>query len=72
MESAELYEIGIDREMSLTLECAHWNAPRWRDYISDVAWSRLGVEQAELPEIAVGREVFQVLLGLLPPRLSVE
>ena len=49
-----------------------WVRPRtkWRDYISDLAWSRLGVEPAELSEIVVDREVFRVLLGLLPPRLS--
>jgi len=44
--------------------------PRWRDYISELAWSRLGVEPAELCEISVDREVFRVLLGLLPQRLS--
>jgi len=38
--------------------------PRWGDYISDLAWSRIGVKPAELSEIAVDREVFQVLLGL--------
>jgi len=43
---------------------------RWRDYISDLARSRLGVEPAELSEIAVDREVFWVLLELLPPRFS--
>jgi len=37
---------------------------RWPYYISD-----LGVEPAELYEIAIDREVFRVLLGLLPPRL---
>ena len=49
-----------------------WVRPRtkWHDYISDLAWSRLGVEPAELSEIVVDREVFRVLLGLLPPRLS--
>jgi len=31
-------------------------------YISDLAWSGLGVEPPELYEIAVDREVFQVLL----------
>jgi len=36
--------------------------------ISDLAWFRLGLEPAELSEIAVDREVFQVLLGMLPPR----
>ena len=40
---------------------------RWRDYISELAWSRLGVEPAELSEIAVDREVFQVFLGMLSP-----
>jgi len=43
---------------------------RCSDYISDLAWSRFGVETAELSEIAVDREVLRVLLGLLPPRLS--
>ena len=43
---------------------------RWRDYISDLAWSCLGVEPVEVSEIAVDREIFGVLLGLLPPRLS--
>jgi len=37
----------------------------WNDYISDFAWYRLGVEPAELSEIVVDREVFQVFLGLL-------
>jgi len=39
---------------------------RWRDNISDLAWSRLGVEPAEISEIAVDREVFRVLLGCCP------
>ena len=43
---------------------------RWRDCISDLAWSRLGVEPVELSEIAVDCEVFRVFLRLLPPRLS--
>jgi len=42
----------------------------WSDYISDLAYSRHGVESAEQSEIAVDREVFRVLLGLLPLRLS--
>jgi len=40
---------------------------RWRDYISDLAWYRLDVKPAEVSEIAVDRDVFRVLLGLLPP-----
>jgi len=38
----------------------------------DHAWTRLGVEPAELSEIAVDREVFRVFQGLLPPRSSGE
>jgi len=34
--------------------------------------STTGVEPAELSEIAVDREVFQVLLWMLPPRPSLE
>jgi len=44
--------------------------PKWCDYISDLARSRLGVERAdELSEIAVDREEFRVLLGLLPQHM---
>ena len=40
------------------------------NYISDLAWSRLGVERAELSEFAVDREEFRVHLGLLLSPLS--
>jgi len=40
--------------------------PRYSNCISDVAWSRLGVEPAEPSEVAVDCEVFQVLLGSCP------
>ena len=39
--------------------------------LSYLAWSRLDVEPAELSEIAIDREVFQVL-WMLPPQLSLE
>jgi len=39
---------------------------RWSVYISELAWSHLGVETAELSEIAVDREVFRVFVGLHP------
>jgi len=42
--------------------------PRWSDSITDLARCPLGVEPAELSEIAVDREGFRVLLGLLPSR----
>ena len=40
---------------------------RWRDYISRLAWERLGVLPEELVEVAEGREVWASLLKLLPP-----
>ena len=43
-----------------------------RPRCSDLAWARVGVESAEISEIAVDREVFQALLGLLPPGPSLE
>ena len=41
---------------------------RWRDYISQLAWERLGVLLEELVELAGKREVWASLHKLLPPR----
>ena len=41
---------------------------RWRDYVSQLAWERLGVPQEELVEVAGEREVWASLVRLLPPR----
>lgn len=41
---------------------------RWRDYVSQLAWERLGVPREELDEVAGEREVWVSLLRLLPPR----
>jgi len=41
---------------------------RWRDYVSRLAWERLGIPQNELGNVAGEREVWVNLLGLLPPR----
>ena len=46
--------------------------PRRSNRISNLGWSRLVVEPAELSEIAVDRAVFQVLLWMLPPQPSLE
>jgi len=40
---------------------------QWRDYVSGLAWSRLGMDPAKLSEFAVHHDALQVLLGLLPP-----
>ncbi|KAK0149127.1 LINE-1 reverse transcriptase [Merluccius polli] len=40
---------------------------RWRDYVSRLAWERLGIPQEELAEVAGEREVWASLLRLLPP-----
>jgi len=44
----------------------------FRDYMSYLAWSHLCVGPAEISEIAVNRDVFRVLLGLLRTRPSPE
>ncbi|TWW66773.1 hypothetical protein D4764_20G0008050 [Takifugu flavidus] len=41
---------------------------RWRDYITRLAWERLGVPPEELMEVAGERAVWASLLKLLPPR----
>ncbi|TWW79207.1 hypothetical protein D4764_10G0002370 [Takifugu flavidus] len=41
---------------------------RWRDYVSRLAWERLGIPPDELEEVAGEREVWASLLRLLPPR----
>ncbi|TWW64119.1 R2DM Retrovirus-related Pol polyprotein from type II retrotransposable element [Takifugu flavidus] len=39
---------------------------RWRDYVSRLAWERLGIPPDELEEVAGEREVWASLLRLLP------
>ena len=41
---------------------------RWGDYISSLAWERLGIPQEEVANVALEREVWGSLLELLPPR----
>ncbi|TWW73379.1 hypothetical protein D4764_15G0007730 [Takifugu flavidus] len=41
---------------------------RWKDYVSRLAWERLGIPPDELEEVAGEREVWASLLRLLPPR----
>ena len=41
---------------------------RWRDYVSRLAWERLGIPQEELDQVAGEREVWASLIRLLPPR----
>ncbi|KAK3532990.1 hypothetical protein QTP70_006197 [Hemibagrus guttatus] len=41
---------------------------RWRDYVSRLAWERLGVPPEELEKVSGEREVWASLLRLLPPR----
>ncbi|TWW73562.1 hypothetical protein D4764_15G0009560 [Takifugu flavidus] len=40
---------------------------RWKDYVSRLAWERLGIPPDELEEVAGEREVWASLLRLLPP-----
>ncbi|XP_061740413.1 uncharacterized protein LOC133541215 [Nerophis ophidion] len=47
-----------------------WGRPRtrWEDYVSRLAWERLGTPRGELDEVAGEREVWVSLLRLFPPR----
>ncbi len=40
---------------------------RWRNYVSRLAWERIGVPQEELEEVSREREIWASLLRLLPP-----
>ena len=39
----------------------------WRDYVSRLAWERLGISREELDEVAEESKVWLPLLRLLPP-----
>ena len=41
---------------------------RWRDYIEDLGWSRLGIPRKHLPVVAQDRDAWKVQLQMLPPR----
>ncbi|TWW71235.1 hypothetical protein D4764_17G0007180 [Takifugu flavidus] len=41
---------------------------RWRDYVSQLVWERMGFPLDELEEVAGEREVWAYVLRLLPPR----
>jgi len=60
----------LERHILLSTPTGKWPRGRqrtkWRDYNSDLAWSRICVESAEMSEVAENHEVFQILLGLLP------
>ena len=60
----------LAKPMGKRLSCCP--KPRWHSCTSDLAWSHLGVKPAELSEIAIDREVFQVLLWMLAPQPSLE
>jgi len=45
------------------------NKTKYRDYISNLAWSRLGVEPSEQSEVADKREMFGYLLAI-PPKTA--
>ena len=40
----------------------------WRDFVSQLAWERLGTPPEELDEVAGKRELWASMLRLLPPR----
>jgi len=40
----------------------------WEDYISHLAWERLGISQEELESVAGEKQAWGALLSRLPPR----
>ena len=40
---------------------------RWQDYIAKLGWNRLGIPANKLEEVTMNRDVWRLLLGLLPP-----
>ena len=40
---------------------------RWRDYVEDLSWSRLGIAADHLSFVAEYRDVWRLQLELLPP-----
>ncbi|TWW67330.1 hypothetical protein D4764_02G0003710 [Takifugu flavidus] len=71
--SAIREELGIE-PLLLRVERSQMRRPpgrprtRWGDYVSQLAWERLGIPLDELEEVAGEREVWASLLRLLPPR----
>ena len=41
---------------------------RWRDYVEDLSWSRLGIPAKHLSFVAEDRDAWRLQLELLPPR----
>ena len=41
---------------------------RWRDYVEDCSWSRLGIPAEHLSFVAEDRDAWRIQLELLPPR----
>jgi len=76
IEKFRIFHGRLEGQVLLATPTAKWPRgrprTRWSGYLSDLAWSRLGVELAGLSEIVVDREIFQVILGLLLPRSSSE
>ncbi|KAK5851386.1 hypothetical protein PBY51_002187 [Eleginops maclovinus] len=58
----------LPREVSQARPAGKRPWTRWRDYISSLAWGRLGILQSELVDLARERNLWGSLLELLPPR----
>ena len=41
---------------------------RWRDYVEDLSWSRLGIPAEHLSFVAEDRDAWRIQLELLPPQ----
>ena len=41
---------------------------RWRDYVENLIWSRLGIPAEHLPFVVMDRDTWMLQLKQLPPR----
>jgi len=56
----------VKQQVLLSTATGKMPRSKWSDYISGLAWYRLGVEPAELSEIAIYHQVLRVSKGCLP------
>ncbi|TWW80691.1 hypothetical protein D4764_01G0005060 [Takifugu flavidus] len=62
------HELWVMTERTRSRETPGKTQDTWKDYVTRLAWERLGIPLDELEEVAGEREVWASLLRLLPPR----
>ena len=58
----------VQKTHAVPLQRPRPNRPQGRNYVEDLAWSRLGIPPAKLPLVAGDRDAWRSQLELLPPQ----